>query len=183
MTNLPTFDEIAELPVLAESLVWRDQIDANGHMNILHYLAFDARGTTAVAEDVGVDDMYRATRRMGLFTAEHHLRYYAELHEGARVAVHVRVLERGENTAHLMAFLLDRDRERLSNTLELITVHVDLDTRRPTPMPRDIAAGFDRHVNASRQLGWPAPVCGAMGVRRPVAPLGCSPLPIGYRGC
>jgi acyl-CoA thioester hydrolase len=103
---------------------------------------------------------------MGVFTAEHHLHYSSELHEGEKVSVHSRVLARSDKAAHLMAFLLDRTHGRLANTLELVLVHVDLDTRRATPMPEDVAAGFDRYVAETSALGWAAPVCGAMGARR-----------------
>ena len=167
--RLPSYDEITQLPETAEIVVWRDHIDANGHMNIRHYLEFDARGTEATVEDIGVDEAYRQSRGMGLFTAEHHLRYYTELLEGARASVHVRVLGRSARAAHLMAFLVDSDRRLLANTLEVIAVHVDLRTRRPAPMPPEIIAGFDRHIAASRALAWSAPVCGAMGIRQSVS--------------
>lgn len=91
-------------------------------MNIRHYLELDAEGTEVICEDVGVDDAYRARRRMGVFTAEHHLRYFSELQEGETVSVHARVLERSDKAAHLMAFLLDRTHGRLANTLELVLV-------------------------------------------------------------
>jgi acyl-CoA thioester hydrolase len=165
-TPLPTFDEVMELPTLIEATVTPAFIDATGHMNIRHYLELDAEGTEVICEDVGVDDAYRARRRMGVFTAEHHLRYFSELQEGEKVSVHARVLERSDKAAHLMAFLLDRTHGRLANTLELVLVHVDLDTRRATPMPEDVAAGFDRYVAETSALGWAAPVCGAMGARR-----------------
>jgi acyl-CoA thioester hydrolase len=179
MTRLPTFDEISELPARAETVVWRDQIDANGHMNIRHYLELDARGTAALVNELGVTADYRARQRMGLFNAEHHLRYYNELLEGAHATVHVRVLDRGQSSVHLMAFLLDQDQRRVSNTLEALSVHVDLDTRRPVPMPLDIARGFDRQIAMGDELRWEVPTCGAMAIRTPVPRLGWSHLPIG----
>lgn len=163
--RLPTYAEVVQLPAVAEGVVAPEHIDANGHMNVRHYLDFDVLATFNLVEEVGVDDEYRARRRMGLFTAEHHLRYHAELQEGDRLTVHARVLERSDKALHLMVLLLDRERELLANTLEVLAVHVDLDTRRATPMPADIAAEFDRLVEQSRALPWDAPTCGAMGLR------------------
>jgi acyl-CoA thioester hydrolase len=163
--SAPRFEEVAQLSTSAEGVVLPEHIDANGHMNIRHYVEYDSLGTFAVVEDVGIDDAYRAERGMGLFTAEHHLRYHRELREGARFSVHVRFLARGERSLHLMAFLLDQDQGLLANTLEVLAVHVDLTTRRSTPIPEDIAAGFDRLVVESDALAWTAPTCGAMGVR------------------
>ena len=154
------------LPKLDEAIVEAGFIDSNGHMNIRHYLELDAAATTHLIEDLGIDDSYRAERRLGVFTAEHHLVYLSELYEGDAISVHTRVLARSDKAVHLMAFLLDRSRERLANTLELTLVHVDMDSRRPIPMPPDVASGFDRHIASSDAITWPAPVCGVMGVRR-----------------
>ncbi|MGW1026793.1 thioesterase family protein [Streptomyces sp. NPDC002577] len=168
MTNqmpIPSFDQVMELPAWMNATATPDFIDQNGHMNIRHYLELDARSTSLLCEEVGIDDSYRANRRMGVFTAEHHLRYYSEMHEGEKLSVHTRVLARSAKAMHMMAFLLDRTHERLAHTLELVLVHVDLDTRRATPIPDDIAAGFDRHIAEDAGLDWPAPVCGVMGIR------------------
>lgn len=164
--DTPTFDQVMELPTLVEAVVRPDFIDINGHMNVCHYLELNADGTTVVCERVGIDDAYRAKRRMGVFTAEHHIRYYSELHLGEELSVHPVVLDRNEKVVHMMVYLLDRTHRRLSNTLELMLVHVDLDTRRPVPMPAEIAEGFDRFIAEREALPWKAPVCGVMGVRR-----------------
>jgi len=70
---------------------------------------------------------------------------------------------------HLMTFLADRSANRLSNTLEILLVHVDLQTRRAMRLPADIAAAFDAHIARSRGLGWSAPTCGAIGIRPQVS--------------
>lgn len=163
---LPSYESVLDLPALVEATVTPDFIDVNGHMNIRHYLDHGAESADLLCREVGIDDGYRSERRMGVFTAEHHLRYYAEVHEGEKFSVHARVLERSDKVGHLMAFILDRSNERLACTMEIILVHVGMDTRRPAAFPADIAAGWDRLVADSASLGWPAPTCGAMGIRR-----------------
>jgi acyl-CoA thioester hydrolase len=164
---MPTAAQVRQLPTLLKATVEPEWIDVNGHMNIRHYLELNAEGTTILCDGhLGIDDAYRAERRMGIFTAEHHLRYYSELHLGEELSVHVRVLERSDKAVHMMGLLVDDTHDRLANTLELLLVHVDMDTRKAVGMPRDIAAGFDREIETGAALEWAAPVCGAMGVRR-----------------
>jgi acyl-CoA thioester hydrolase len=165
-TTLPTFDQVMEIPAALTGTVSADFIDANGHMNVVHYLNFAAAGADVVCRDIGIDDAYRANRRMSTFTVEHHLRYFSELREGDKLSVHPRVLDRSDKVVHILTLLLDRTRERLASTTEIVLVHVNIDTRRPVPMPDDIAAGWDRHIAAATTLAWPAPLCGVMGVRR-----------------
>lgn len=166
MSTTPTFEQVMGLPALVETSVSPDFIVENGHMNIRHYLELDARSTTVLVEELGIDHAYRRDRRMGVFTAEHHLRYFSEMHEGEKISVHPRVLGRSAKVVHMMAFLLDRTNQRLANTLELVLVHVDMDTRRPVSMPDDIASGFDRWLADDAVVSWAAPVCGVMGLRR-----------------
>lgn len=154
------------LPAHIESTVTPDFIDANGHMNIRHYMEYGADGADVLCREVSIDDTYRAERRMGVFTVEHHLQYYSELREGDKFSVHTRVLDRSDKAVHLLSILLDRTNARLSNTLEITLLHVGLDSRRPATMPEEIAAGWDEHLAQSAALGWTAPVCGVMGIRR-----------------
>lgn len=162
----PTAAQVRQLPPLLKATVEPGWIDANGHMNIRHYLELNAKGTIVLCDDrVGIGDTYRAERRMGVFTAEHHLSYYSELHVGEALSVHVRVLDRSDKVVHMMGLLVDDTHDRLANTLELTLVHVDMDTRSATPMPDDVATGLDRFIAESNALAWSAPVCGVMGVR------------------
>ncbi|WP_231985843.1 thioesterase family protein [Mycobacterium sp. E3247] len=163
---LPLAAQIAQLPCAITRNVSRDLIDGNGHMNVLHYLDFGSAAADAVVREIGIDDAYRADRQLGLFTVEHHLRYYSELIEDDTADLYARVLDRSPKVVHMISFAVDRHRKRLSATLEMVLVHVDLTRRLPVAMPVDIAAAFDKHVRYSSTLEWSAPVCGAMGVRR-----------------
>jgi acyl-CoA thioester hydrolase len=163
----PTYDQVLEIPSALHACVSPDFIDINGHMNIRHYLEYGAISADALCREVGIDDEYRNARRMGVFTAEHHLRYFSEMRERERFSVHPVVLARSDRAVHLVSCLLDRSNERVANTLEIVAVHVDMDTRRATPFPADIATGWDHLIDRSTDLGWQAALCGAMGVHAP----------------
>jgi acyl-CoA thioester hydrolase len=165
-TQPPSYDEVLALPPVREDRVSPDFIDENGHMNVRHYLDYGARGADRICRDVGIDDDYRATRRMGLFTAEHHIRYYRELHEGDPLSVHTLFLERSSRAGHMMSLILDRRRQVLACTVEIAVVHVDLDSRRSVPYPDDVATGIDGWIARAQDVPWPMPLSGAIGLRR-----------------
>ena len=135
-------------------------------MNIAHYLTFGARAVGSRCDELGLGDQaYIGDRRLTVFTAEHHIRYFAELLLGQELSVHVRMLERSVKVLHAMAFLVNRSTEALACTLEVALVHVGMDTRRPQSFPEDIARRIDEAIKADA-YSWPAPVCGVMGVHR-----------------
>lgn len=162
---LPSYEQVLELEELLSGEVSPDFIDVNGHMNIRHYLDYGATSADVVIRRAGIDDDYRAQRRMGVFTAEHHIRYFNEMHEKGNFSVHTLFLGRSNKAGHLLAFILDRDREVLTCTVEIILVHVGMDTRRPLDFPEDIAAAIDEWVDAAAKISWPIPLSGAMGLR------------------
>lgn len=164
--ELPTYEQVLPLPALVKGTVGPDFIDVNGHMNIRHYLDHGAIGADVICRRVGIDDAYRAERRMGVFTAEHHIRYFAEMHEGDEFSAHTVVLDRSGRAGHLMSFLLDRTDRRLACTVEIVLVHVGMDTRRPAEFPPDVAAALDEWIDQANHIPWPMPLSGAMGIRR-----------------
>lgn len=162
---LPSYAQVLELDTLVKGVVRPDFIDVNGHMNIRHYLDYCAHGADAVCRRIGIDDEYRAERRMGVFTAEHHIRYVSEMHEGEELSTHTLLLGRSGKAWHLMAFLLNRTQQTLACTVEIVLVHVGMDSRRSIDFPEDIAADADSWIKQADEVEWPIPLCGAMGIR------------------
>ena len=54
MTSLPTFDQVATLPILAKGSVTPDFITAIGHMHIRHYLEIGVDCSHLLCNDAGV---------------------------------------------------------------------------------------------------------------------------------
>jgi acyl-CoA thioester hydrolase len=166
MSIIPAVDQIDEIPAATEQKVPQEYIDENNHMNIQHYLVLGATALGTRCDELGLGQDYIDSRRLTIFTAEHHLRYYSELLLGQELSVHVRMLERSSKVIHAMSFLVNRSDNLLACTLEVTLVHVGMDTRRPVDFPEDIADRVDAAIKDQSQLPWPAPVCGVMGVRR-----------------
>jgi acyl-CoA thioester hydrolase len=167
---LPTYTEVLQLPALVTAEVTTDFIDLNGHMNIRHYLDAGAYSADVICRQVGIDDDYRAKRRLGVFTVEHHIRYFSEMHEGDRFSVHTLLVDRSDKAAHLLSLILDTAAEKLACTVEIMLVGVDMDTRRPAEFPADVGAALDQQLAVSSRLTWRPPVSGAMGIRRTTTP-------------
>ena len=161
---IPSLDEVEQLPRLLERTVPPEYEDFNGHMRITHHLGLHDDAGLPFFALLGIDETYFAERRNGIADLENHLRYLAEVHVGDRVAVHSRALARSAKTMHGIWFLLNLTRRQVANTLEFVSVHIDLDERRASPFPDDVVAALDRLIAAHRALTWDPPVCGFMGV-------------------
>lgn len=165
--SAPSPEQVLQVPSSTRGTVEEEWIDRNGHMNIRHYLDIGALATDQVVRAAGIDDDYRADRRMGVFTAEQHLTYLREMRLGTPYSAHVRILDRSAKACHLVALIMDRTHDRLACLFETVLVHVDLQSRSSTAFPEDVAAAYDRLQAEDRARStWPAPVCGILGPTR-----------------
>ena len=129
-----------------------DWTDYNGHMNEAKYLQAFCDATDRFMELVGCDADYIATGG-SYFTAETHIRHLDEVHAGAKVTIHTRLLGGEGKKMHLWHEMCEGD--RLVATGEHFLLHVDLETRRPSEPSQAIVTAIA--AIAKRQAGLPAP--------------------------
>jgi acyl-CoA thioester hydrolase len=164
-TPTPTFDQVRALPCAHEQVVPAHFADANGHMNIVRYMELHNEAAWKHMSQFGLGEEHALEGTAGSFEVEHHLRYLREVHVGDLVAVHFRTLGRSDKAFHVMQFLLNVTRRELANTLESVSLSVDMGNRRTAPFPPDVAARLDAQLMVDRALDWPVPLAGAMGAR------------------
>jgi len=160
---------VAALPVTQTTIIPQDFIDQYGHMNVKFHMQIGLGGFPRLYEgdSIGTDARTEPPADMGgLFTAEHHLRYYAEAKLGETVTTHARIVGHSDKVIHVIMLNVNQDTRELSSTLEATLIHVSLETRRPTALPTAMAEYLSRQVEEQSSLDWDAPLCGAMGVRR-----------------
>ena len=162
----PGPEDLEDLPVLLEREIPPEYADANGHVNVRHYLALHDDAGWPFFERLGIDATHLEQQRTSFFDAEHHLRYVGEVLVGNRVRVHGRAIDRADKAFHGQWYLFDATENRLANVFEFVTIHVSLDTRRAASIPPHIAKRIDEHLEHDRRLPWPAPLSGAIGLRR-----------------
>lgn len=163
--DLPSLDQIDQLPEFYRATVPAEYEDANGHLNISGYLVIHNEASWPFMASVGMDRAYVEQRRMSIFDLEHHLRYVAEMRTGSPLRVHGTVADRNDKVLHGMFFLIDDRASRLANTFEFVSAHVSLESRRAVPFPGEVAAALDDQIERCRALEWQLPVSGSMGLR------------------
>ena len=128
-------------------------IDGNGHMNLAYYvLVFDA-ATDLLCDAAGLGAAHRHRTRTGVFAAETHILYRAELLLGDQVQVQSQIVGADAKRIHLAHELLRGDDPVAQQ--EVMLLHVSLDTRRVTPFPPDIQAQVSALASAHARLPRP----------------------------
>lgn len=141
----PTYDEAMTLPLAHSQTVPEDFIDANGHMNIVHFFSLGSMGAWIRLQSVMGTD-YIERRGNSFFTVAHHIEYLSELRLGQRLEVRSGMVERNDKAARSLATVLDPEHERVACVLEVKVVHISMESRRASSIPDDIAAGIDADI-------------------------------------
>lgn len=145
-----------EAPWISTRGIVRDEwIDFNGHMtNAAYVTAFDI-ASVALLHHVGIDPEYRARQRCSTFALELHTVFHRELAPRAPYLIETRVLDFDAKRIHLFHQMKNAEEGFLAASLEVVTIHVDLDKRRSAPLPENIVEELKRFRGTSDSLGWP----------------------------
>lgn len=162
---LPTYDETTALPGTPPTEVSPAVVDANGHMNVRHYLATLDDAEWVLLEQVGLDAA--GSTGGNVFALEQHLTYRREVTAGQQVSVHLRILGRDHRMVHLVSYLVVHDAQEVAASLESLDAYVDHTTRRMSPFPVEVAAGLDRWIADHRALPWTPELSGALALPEP----------------
>lgn len=122
-------------------------IDAYGHLNAAHYVGIFDRVGFELLSQVGVGLDYTEATRCGIYTMNVHVAYLREVLAGDPLMLQVRLLESDSKRLLCLMELTQTRDGYLAATMEQLSLHVDLNTRRATPFPDALAARLARTVS------------------------------------
>ncbi len=140
-------------------------IDYNGHLNMAYYNVLFDRGADELFEAFGFGPDYAKDTGNSTFTAEFHVCYLREVHEGDGVHVVSQLLDFDEKRFHFYQELWHED-GWLSATGEGLGLHIDLSGPKVAPMPPAQAAAMQAVMDAHAALPRPERVGRTMGIKR-----------------
>lgn len=121
-------------------------IDAYGHLNAAHYVGIFDRVGFELLSQVGVGLDYTEATRCGIYTMNIHVAYLREVLEGDPLMLRIRLLQADDKRLMCLMELIQTRDGYLAATMEQLSLHVNLDTRRATAFPDALAQRLARTV-------------------------------------
>ena len=140
-------------------------IDYNGPLNMAYYNVLFDRAVDEAYELLGIGIDYLKQHNHSTFTAEAHIRYLRELHDGDPVRVTFQLLDYDLKRIHYFEQLLHATENWLSATSENMTLHVDMATKKVAPFPESVLRSLARMKAAHASL--PRPEAAGRSVKMP----------------
>ena len=129
-------------------------IDYNGHLNMAYYNVLFDRCVDDAYELLGIGVDY-LKHGHSTFTAEAHVRYLRELHEGDPVRVTFQMLDYDSKRIHYFEQLFHATEGWVSATSENMTLHVDMAAKKVAPFPESVKRTLARMQASHARLPRP----------------------------
>lgn len=139
--------------------------DYNGHMNVAYYLLIFDHATDALWDKIGLGPKYRDRTECSTFAVECHMNWIAEALEGDRLRCTTQLLGCDEKRMHYFHHMYHGGDGHLVATIELMSLHVDLGTRKVCPLPDPVQSELAAIRAAHQALAVPDQVGHVMGVK------------------
>lgn len=115
-----------------------DQMDHMGHMNVRWYVAKFDEASWQLFSAIGLSNRTMIERGCGMAAVEQTLRYSAEVHAGDVLLVRSVVRAVTRQTLRFEHHMTNLETEQEVSHCRTIAVHLNLQTRRPTPLPDSV---------------------------------------------
>ena len=141
--------------VLHRDHVRPEWIDYNGHLNLAYYVLIFDYATDAFLEAAGITESFRERENASTFSAEIHVTYLRELHQGDPVRITTQLLDFDDKRIHYFHRMHHAQEGYLAATNELLSLYMDMGSRRVTRMPAAVVERLDLLMRQHAGLPWP----------------------------
>jgi acyl-CoA thioester hydrolase len=143
-----------------------DWIDYNGHLNMAYYNVLFDRAVDEAFSLIGLGPDYVQQVGASYFVAEAHVRYVRELMAGDPVRVTLQLVDFDDKRLHCYLELRHAEEGWLSASIESLSLHVDMTSKKVSPFPADILANLALLKAAHAALARPPALGRSIALRR-----------------
>jgi acyl-CoA thioester hydrolase len=144
-------------------------IDHNGHMNMAYYHVLFDRAVDEGFGLAGLGHDYVEERNASFFAAEIHTTYKRELKVRDEVRVTLQLVDFDEKRIHYYLEIRHATEGWVAATMEGLSLHMDMETRKVAPFPDDIAANLAVMKVAHARLAKPQALGRVIGIPSRIA--------------
>ncbi len=119
-------------------VVYPNQLDHMGHMNVQWYTSKFDEATWHLFSAIGITSEYIRKNNNGMAALEQTTKYKAEVMAGDLLVVKSEILEVKDKTIRFFHVMCNAENQLEVATTELIAVHLDRKERRACPLPKNI---------------------------------------------
>lgn len=142
-------------PYYGYSVVKPEWLDANGHMNVAHYVSAFDDGSCPMFDDFGLGWDYTERGEGSMFMVSQSIDFRRELMPGDPLEMTTMLLGFDRRRVHVYQEMYHREQRYLAAQAEFVFIHISFATRRASALPASATERLQEILAAHARLPRP----------------------------
>jgi len=135
---------------IANQIIKKEWTDYNNHMNMAYYVLVFDQIWEVILEKFKMGEQSAKSTKMSTMVVETHTTYNNEVKEGNEVEINLTFFDHDKKRLHFKMEMIEKSSKKLSATLEMLSLYIDLDKRRVTEFEDEKVKLMDNFINLNK---------------------------------
>ena len=139
------------MPVhVTNQIIKKEWTDYNKHLNMAYYVLIFDRSWEVILEKFKMGEHSAKTTKKSTMVVETHTTYNNEVKEGDEVEMVLTFFDHDKKRLHFRLEMIEKISKKLSATIEMIALYIDLNKRKVTEFEEEKVKIMDEFINANK---------------------------------
>jgi len=135
---------------IANQIIKKEWTDYNNHMNMAYYVLVFDQIWEIILEKFKMGEQSAKTTNMSTMVVETHTTYNNEVKEGDEVEINLSFFDHDKKRLHYKLEMIEKSSKKLSATLEMLSLYIDLNKRRVAEFEDEKVKLMDDFINLNK---------------------------------
>ena len=135
---------------IANQIIKKEWTDYNNHMNMAYYVLVFDQIWEIMLEKFKMGEQSAKTTKMSTMTVETHTTYNNEVKEDDEVEINLTFFDHDKKRIHFKMEMIEKSSKKLSATLEMLSLYIDLNKRRVAEFEDEKVKLMDSFINLNK---------------------------------
>ena len=135
---------------IANQVIKKEWTDYNNHMNMAYYVLVFDQIWEIILEKFKMGEQSAKTSKMSTMVVETHTTYNNEVKEGDEVEINLTFFDHDKKRLHFKMEMIEKSSKKISATLEMLSLYIDLNKRRVTEFEYEKVKLMDNFINLNK---------------------------------
>ena len=135
---------------IANQMIKKEWTDYNNHMNMAYYVLIFDQVWEIMLQKFKMGEDSAKNNKMSTMVVETHTTYNNEVKEGEEVEINLTFFDHDKKRLHFKMEMLEKTTKKLSATLEMLSLYIDLNKRKVAEFEEDKINLMDDFINLNK---------------------------------
>ena len=135
---------------IANQIIKSEWTDYNNHMNMAYYVLVFDQIWEKILGKFKMGEQSAKTTNMSTMVVETHTTYNNEVKEGDEVEINLTFFDHDKKRLHFKMEMIEKSSKKLSATLEMLSLYIDLNKRRVAEFEDEKVKLMDNFINLNK---------------------------------